>query len=600
MKRREFIRRTGAAGSLFAGTQLMAASRPEDGYTAPLGTGEDKPLVSLCGSNDPQLRNPVPLGDSLTTEQVRDIVWLALDRDISPRCLKKIVKKDSWVMIKPNIVTCNSPSMKDFPAEGVLHWGLVTDLRVIKALAEYLVEKVGPKRITIGEGGVWPKVGDKGRPEITLDGWNCPWEEFGNLSYEGIVKEMNGKQKTTHFDIIDFEDDRGVYVKIPDPHKSGISSYQDVTPGNQDGTSKDAWSKRQGWTVAKSAVDCDIMITVPVMKTHSSAGVTLCLKNLMGCIHNQSYGIKRSKAPMHQGTNFGLVRGLADLACVIEPDYAVVEGIWSTEHQHLGQNGVNVNHNVIVAGGDVVAVEAVTYQIMGFNPLDSDLLRMMNRKKMGEWNPDSISVAGPSAKSLSRNFIRAANTYFARGVRKWLISGPFSRPFEKPESLKPRTGDSLSGIPWILLDGDAIIDAGSNAFTRPSRTSLQKCLLYGVPGSDKAPDGSVYYLALRILTSRKDLCGQLLVGLEGGEVKAFFNERQMAFDRDPMPYSPTPMPFIKLFEGENMLVLELTKAKGEEKIKLAVNICDLDGDRLADITFIPSGEGTIQYADRNG
>ncbi|MFA6472882.1 MAG: DUF362 domain-containing protein, partial [Candidatus Latescibacterota bacterium] len=472
--------------------------------------------------------------------------------------------------------------------------------RVVKAIAEYLVEKAGPKRITIGEGGVWPKVGDKGRPDITLDGWNCTWEEFGNLSYEGIVKELNEKQKTTRLDLIDFEDDQGVFVKIPDPHKTGIASFQDVAPGNQDGTSKDKWSKRQGWSVAKSVIDCDIVITVPVMKTHSSAGLTLCLKNLMGCVHNQSYGIKRSKAPVHQGTNFGLLRGIADLACVIQPDYAVVEGFWSTDHQHLGQNGVNANHNVVVAGGDVVAAEAITYQTMGFNPLDSDLLRMMNKKLMGEWNPDSISVAGPSVKSLSRNYVRAANTYFARGIRKWLTAGPFSKPFEKPETLKPQPGDSLSGVPWILLDGDIIIDASSNAPSGSSRATLQKCLFYEVPGSDKAVEGSVYYLALRILTARKDLCGQLLVGLEGGDMKAFFNEKQIIFNRDPLPYTPTPMPFIKLFEGENILVLELTKGKGEDKLKLAANICDLDGDRLPDITFEPKGEGIIRHADRNG
>lgn len=303
---------------------------------------------------------------------------------------------------------------------------------------------------------------------------------------------------------------------------------------------------------------------------------------------------------MHQGTNFGLVRGIADLAFVIQPDYAVVEGFWSTDHQHLGQNGVNANHNIVVAGGDVVAVEAITYQIMGFNPLDSDLLRMMNQEKMGEWNPDFISVAGPPVKSLSRNYVRASNTYFARGIRKWLIAGPFSKPFEKPETLKPQPGDSLTGIPWILLDGDSIIDASSNASSGSSRATLQKCLLYEIPGSDKAAGGSVYYLALQILTSRKDLCGQLLVGLEGGDIKAFFNERQVTFDRDPMPYNPTPMPFVKLFEGENMLVLELTKWKGEEKLKLAANICDLDGDRLPDITFAPRGEGTIRHANRNG
>lgn len=310
MKRREFFRRSGTAGSLLAGTQLVGIVRPDAAKAAPDGAGGGKPLVSICGSNDPQLRNPVPLGEHLTTEQVRDVVWLALDRDTSPGNLRQIVKKESWVILKPNIVTCNAPSMNDFPAEGVLHYGLITDLRVIKAIAEYLVEKVGPKRISIAEGGVWPTVGEKGRQGqvYTVDGWNCTYEEFGGLSYRGIAAELNGKQKTTNVDIINLEEDQGVYVKIPDPHNTGIVSYQDVSPGNKDGTSKDKWSKRQGFTVSKSVIDCDVLISVPVMKTHSSAGVTLCLKNLMGCMHSPSYGIKRSKAPVHQGSQLGLIR----------------------------------------------------------------------------------------------------------------------------------------------------------------------------------------------------------------------------------------------------------------------------------------------------
>jgi hypothetical protein len=49
------------------------------------------------------------------------------------------------------------------------------------------------------------------------------------------------------------------------------------------------------------------------------------------------------------------------------------------------------------------------------------------------------------------------------------------------------------------------------------------------------------------------------------------------------------MPFLKFREGENLLVLELKKGKGE-RIKVAANVCDLDGDRLFDIALDPKGE----------
>ncbi len=542
----------------------------------------DMPVVGIAGSTDQSLRRPAALTDTLDYEQVREIVWLALDRDTSDRSLRNIVKKDSWVVLKPNIVTANIATMSDFNAEGVLHWGLVTDLRVIKAVSEYLIAKVGPKRITFAEGGVWPSRNEK----YAYDGWNCPFPAFENLSYEGIVNELNARQSVTNLDIVELETDEGVYVTDMDPRKSGIKSFQDIAPGKPDGTSKDKWTKRQGYWIAKTVLDCDVLVSVPVMKTHSSAGTTLALKNMMGALHNQSYKITRSKAPVHQGSQLGLLRGICDLLCAIQPDYAVIEGFWATEQQHLGQNGVNCQHNVVVAGGDVVAAEAIANMTMGFNPLDLELLRMMNLRKMGQWNPDSITVVGPPVRTLTRNFIRAANTYSARGIRTWLMAGPVRKPVEKPEEVKPVDGGSIEGQKWSILDGDAIIDSGTNA---APPYLYQECLLYTVPGSEKAREGSTFYLAVKVSTLRKDLCGQLLVGVQGGEARAFFNGRAVDIKRDVYGYNPTPIPFLKFREGENLLVLELVKGKSEA-LKVAATVCDLDGDRLYDIALDPKSE----------
>ena len=44
-------------------------------------------VVAIAASNDPELAEPMPLHVPLTTQQIRDIVWLALDRDYSPRSL---------------------------------------------------------------------------------------------------------------------------------------------------------------------------------------------------------------------------------------------------------------------------------------------------------------------------------------------------------------------------------------------------------------------------------------------------------------------------------------------------------------------------------
>lgn len=599
MKRRDFMKKTAASGTVLSGMSISDSLFPPDGEAA-AASEETYPIVGICASNDPDLPDPVPLDALLTTRQVRDIVWCALDRDTSPRRLEAIVTRDSWVVIKPNIVTIPI-SQDDFGSgispnwnlvreedEGVEHWGLVTDLRVVKALGEYLIERIGPRRITIAEGGVWYSSGGKLKPEKFLDGWHCEWEGFDNLSYAGIVESLNRMDGETQADIVDLNEDDAVYVTAYDPHKTGRGAFQFVPAKDRDGTSDTEPTRRKGIYLPKTIMERDILITCPVLKTHGSVGTTLFMKNFVGCVHSVTYTGKTLKVPIHKGSQFNLARGIADLACAINPDYGVAEGFWATMSMHHGQNGVNIHHNAVIAGGDVVAAEAVANQAMGFNPLDFDLLRMCNMKKLGEWRPDRILVAGPPVSSIRVNYDRAANKYVARGVRKWLMIGPVKKPLEGAAGLKPRLGEKLSGETWRLLDGDAIIDQ-IPMVTPPF--NYKDNLLYPIPGSASAGKNSLFYLFLTINTPRKDLVGQLLIGLRGGEFRAFFNGTEKGYRREPLRYDPTPSSFMKFHQGDNYLVLEVEKVNDKkETVDIAVNICDLDGDRLADVTFTPPGE----------
>ena len=599
MERREFIKKTTVTGTLLTGMQLTDMLKPHKSEA--VGKKDDeRPLVAICASNDPELPDPAPINSLLSTHQIRDIVWKALDRDTSPKNLINIIRKDSWVVIKPNIVTIPLVQDKrgDLPTpnwnlvreydENVEHWGLVTDLRVMKALVEYIVERIGPRRVTFAEGAPWYSSGGKLKPnEKFVDGWHVKWKGYDNLSYAGIVEEMNRKQSGTKFDFIDLNEDEAVYVTDYDPHKTGLRAFQFVPPGDSDGTSDNVPTHRKGIYLPRTIMERDILITCPVLKTHGSAGTTLFMKNFVGCVHSQTYGDGNMKVPIHRGSRLNLTRGIADLGAAINPDYGVAEGFWALMNMHWGQNGVNINHNVVIAGGDVVAAEAVAIMAMGFNPLDSDMLRLCNIKKLGEWHPDKINIAGPPVKSIRRNYARAANMYTARGIRKWLMLGPLKKPLDDPLKLNPRLGEETAGKSWKLLDGDEIIDNDPQATNK----EWDECLPYTIPGSETARKKSLFYLCIRINTHRKDLVGQLLVGIKGGEFRAFFDGDEKKYSGEPFRYDITNSRFMKFRSGDNPLVLEITKTNNtKEPVKIAVNICDLDGDRLMDITLDPAGE----------
>lgn len=587
MKRRDFIRHSAVTGTLLYGGKAGDIVTLPTAHAAQHTTGGDA-VVSLAGSNDPGLKNPAPLDMELTTDQVRDIVWLALDRDTSPRNLRRIVNSRSWVVLKPNLVTCPVQTY-DFLADDLEHWWLTTDIRVVYAVAVYLLEKVGPRRVTIAEGPPWYTSGGKRKPEQFVDGWHCEWSGFGGLSYAGIVDDLNSRSTSTTFDIVDLNEDEPVYITDFDPKKSGIGALQDVAPGDPDGTSDKDWTKRRGMYFPRTIIENDVLISIPVLKTHSSAGVTLHIKNFVGAIHSESYGKGNAKTPIHQGSQLGLARGIADLAALIQPDYGVAEGFWATEQQHHGQNGVGLRHNVVVAGGDVVATEAISMMVMGYHPLDSDMLRMCHMKGLGEWHPNRIDIAGPPIKNLARNFIRAADTFTSRGVRKWLVTGPQKSTLDKDaiKALKPREG-TAGDMEWTLLDGDKVVDSRKNV-SRPYK--LNDCVYFGIPGSKGERKGRKFYLATHMYTDRKDLCGQVLVGVRGGTFRLFVNGIEKEYITEVAPYNPTPSPFHNFQKGENTIVIEIEKQNDrDEEITFAASVCDLDGDRLHDIVFDPDND----------
>ena len=338
----------------------------------------------------------------------------------------------------------------------------------------------------------------------------------------------------------------------------------------------------------RTVIERDILITVPVLKTHACVGTTLYMKNFIGCVHSTSYDPKVThKGVFHKGGNFNLVRGIVDLASAVNPDYCVGEGFWAVMNHHSGQMGIGINHNVVIAGGDMVATEAITNMAMGFNPLDFDILRLAHMKKLGEWLPEKIEVAGPPVKSVAVNYSRASNMYIARGIRKWQILGPVEKPIEKAASLKPSLGDKLEGKEWTLLDGDSILD--NIPFL--GNESYQECIMYPIPGSEGAGENSLYYLFIKINGMRKGIVGQLLVGIDGGDFTAYINGRKKSYNKTAYAYDPTPSSFMTLLKGENTLVLEVKKtATGNQPVKIAVNVCDLDGDRLEGLKFEPAGE----------
>jgi uncharacterized protein (DUF362 family) len=238
------------------------------------------------------------------------------------------------ILIKPNYITADHPST-----------GVTTDGRVVEGVVRFL-RGMGRGDITIGEGS----------------GWADTFEAFRVAGLDGVAERWNVK-------LVDLNGDTFVEVQPPNP-----LALRRVR-------------------VARTALESTI-ISVPKLKVHRLATVTLGLKNMMGAL--------ASKGSMHNGR---LNENIADLASVLRPSLTVIDGIIAGEGHETGRSPVEMG--LVIAGTDPVAVDAVGAAVMGVPPTEVKHLVLAERKGLGTCRLEEIEIIGEPIEKVRRKFRRS-------------------------------------------------------------------------------------------------------------------------------------------------------------------------------------------------
>jgi uncharacterized protein (DUF362 family) len=112
----------------------------------------------------------------------------------------------------------------------------------------------------------------------------------------------------------------------------------------------------------KTALGVDFLVSMPKLKTHHWAGVTLSLKNMFGIVPGSCYGWPKNV--LHWA---GIDRAILDINAACRPDFAIVDGIVGMEGDGPTQ-GTPKASGVLVFGNDPVAVDATCCRVMGLLP----------------------------------------------------------------------------------------------------------------------------------------------------------------------------------------------------------------------------------------
>jgi len=248
----------------------------------------------------------------------------------------QVVKPADRVVLKPNYV---EPMMPDT--------GVTTDPRIIEAVIEWLQAEVGAQDIMVAE-STW----ERDRTQRAFDMVGLP-----------EIAQRRGVR------LLNLYDDDQVEVDIP----NALSLDKVLLP--------------------RTVLEADCLVSIPKLKCHSMAAITLGIKNLMGAVFPD-------KALMHRQ----LHRRLCDLAGVLRAKLTVIDGLIGSErHENAGDP---VKTDVIIAGRDPVATDAVGAMVMGMDPTRVEHLRLCSERGLGEYRPDAIEIVGTPLAEVRKRYRR--------------------------------------------------------------------------------------------------------------------------------------------------------------------------------------------------
>ncbi len=182
---------------------------------------------------------------------------------------------------------------------------------------------------------------------------------------------------------------------------SSISKFEDIfTDLNTDDVQRVVLSNPRSTLkelyLPDTVFDCDLLVSLPKMKTHHWAGATLSMKNLFGVVPGSVYGWPKNV--LHWA---GIDESIVDLQRLFPKQFAIVDGI-----EAMQGNGPILGYSkhmgLIVAGDHPPSVDATCCQIMGINPAKVRYLTLF--RETSPWHWQNIRQIGESIATVHSPF----------------------------------------------------------------------------------------------------------------------------------------------------------------------------------------------------
>ena len=177
--------------------------------------------------------------------------------------------------------------------------------------------------------------------------------------------------------------------------------------------------------LSTDALEADVIINLPKLKTHTQMALTLAVKNLFGCV----VGARKPEWHFRVGENKKLFAELLiSIYDVLRPSINLMDGILAMEGQGPGTRGIPRQLGLIIASTDALSLDTAVCMMLGLKP--HALMTNSAAKKLG-LEEEGFEITTDGAMREVRDFDIPDTTdllfgpRFARGfLRRHIASRP--------------------------------------------------------------------------------------------------------------------------------------------------------------------------------
>ena len=279
--------------------------------------------------------------------------------------IKSVTKGINSVLLKPNLV---APDVQ-----------CTTKPEVVRAIAKLL--KDSGKEVMIGEASA------------AAESFNV----IGNETYRTKKREILDRMQQHVFDTLGYtEMAKSLGIPLINLHSGDIVEV-----------SLDKGYAASSVKIHRALTEADLICSIPMMKTHTLATVTLSMKNLIGLYPGTEYYSVRSwlhDRAAERGSS-GVAYEVIDMNRAVKTGLSVIDA--SSAMEGNGPfGGTLVDMNLIIAGTSPLATDMVGSMLMGFGITEIPAINLAHKSGMKPQNLSDIEIRGLSIEHTRRKFVR--------------------------------------------------------------------------------------------------------------------------------------------------------------------------------------------------